>query len=719
MTEPAELERLYREAQSALKARDYGRASELLRQILIVDENYKDISRLLAQTVKLKRRRWYNHPVLWNVIGLAIIVLLGLFFVPHLNGLYAPRPSIINSLTATIPPIITATTTETLPLIPTTVPLTWKRVSIGQEFKRDTVTAFVVDPRDSDVLYAGMKNAGIYKSIDGGLSWRPSHFGLLNTHVQSLSINPQNPQILYVGTLGGIFRTEDGGKNWSQIDTRNYLLMDPQNGSHLYSRDSDGIYESTDGGTNWKSVYSSKEECPGEIIGWAIHPEDGNTLFGGGGEKCEPGVYLSNDSGHTWNLLAKMEIRPGGYSFYDIGLDSLVIGLDRKNYFYIYSHGTSPGVIHNENGIWRTILDFQSPIPETITFDANGAVYYYCEPNLCKFDLGEKQKLTLGKPDVGIITNITISPFDPSTIYVGGEGMSVTRDGGSTWEKLKNGVGNTFLHFDTGGEDNKTLYVSSGECQDIWTPQTGSKKFEHHKGQPLYLSIDGGKTWKLASQTGCYLVKDANGSTFYRIDTGQGGYPEGSIWRSIDGGESWNRIITQRKVVTLASDQTKSGLLYIYSEPWDLPNQQYYISEDYSNHWKTKDSPTEVKMCHGSILQFIDKYRPVAVDPQDGNHVFVIGNGKLLESHNSCDTTVAFATPPDANMNSIAFDPKKSGILYAGTDGGAYISYDAGANWGQVNDGLLGATVVYSIAVDKDGKVYAATPYGVFTLEKK
>jgi len=58
-------------------------------------------------------------------------------------------------------------------------------------------------------------------------------------------------------------------------------------------------------------------------------------------------------------------------------------------------------------------------------------------------------------------------------------------------------------------------------------------------------------------------------------------------------------------------------------------------------------------------------------------------------------------------------------MLYAGTDSGAYISFDGGNTWNQINEGLLGATVVYSIVVDNESNVYAATPYGVFQLESK
>jgi photosystem II stability/assembly factor-like uncharacterized protein len=361
-----DLESLHKEAQSALKAKDYERASDLLRQILKADVDYKDAAQLLARVIKLSRRRWYNDPRVWGALAVLFLVVLGIYLYPklqNLTGRLSLRPVVFPTDTRalTTAPPTTATATAPLPPTPTPIPLSWKRISLGQEFERDTVTALVIDPKDPEVLYAGMQNAGIFKSIDGGLSWRPTHQGLADAHVTSLLIDFQNPQILYAGTPSGIFKTEDGGENWYQFAKEIYLLMDPQDSSHLYKRDSNIIYETTDRGESWETVYTSKEGCPGEILGWDIHPTDGKTLFVGGGEECEPGVYLSGDGGQTWTLLAKTEIRPGGFTIHDIGFDSLTIGLDRQGNIYIYLQGDSAlgtlaGVIHNENGAWRTLL---------------------------------------------------------------------------------------------------------------------------------------------------------------------------------------------------------------------------------------------------------------------------------------------------------------------------------------------------------------------------
>ena len=70
-------------------------------------------------------------------------------------------------------------------------------------------------------------------------------------------------------------------------------------------------------------------------------------------------------------------------------------------------------------------------------------------------------------------------------------------------------------------------------------------------------------------------------------------------------------------------------------------------------------------------------------------------------------------------VNSISADPNNPDIIYAGTDNGAYVSFDSGDLWQPINDGLLGGRVIYSIVVDTDSNVFAATPLGIFTLESQ
>ena len=125
-------------------------------------------------------------------------------------------------------------------------------------------------------------------------------------------------------------------------------------------------------------------------------------------------------------------------------------------------------------------------------------------------------------------------------------------------------------------------------------------------------------------------------------------------------------------------------------------------------------------MCAESFWSPPVRYR-LAVDPRDSSLVYlaVMGRG-VFRSTNHCQTW----TPINRGLgslfvNSISIDTNNPDTLYAGTDGGAYISMDGGEAWYQINDGLLGAIVVYSIVIDSQSTVYAATPYGIFKLEGK
>jgi photosystem II stability/assembly factor-like uncharacterized protein len=108
----------------------------------------------------------------------------------------------------------------------------------------------------------------------------------------------------------------------------------------------------------------------------------------------------------------------------------------------------------------------------------------------------------------------------------------------------------------------------------------------------------------------------------------------------------------------------------------------------------------------------------LALDLQ-GNKLYLATPGRgVLVSTDKCGSWQASNNGlGNLFVNTVAMDPNNSDIVYAGTDGGAYVTFDGGETWGEINSGLVGSTIVYSIAVDKESNVHAATPYGVFKLE--
>jgi len=740
LSEPDRLDALYAQAREALAGGEQEHAALLLKQILTANESYRDASRLLAALVARRRRRWYTDRRLWGAAA-AIAALAGFLVLRDRLPEQARAPAENSSEAPDRPPTAASNPSTPAPAqsltLPTSIPLAWRRLYHGGMFTRDQVTVIVVDPNDSDVVYVGTQNAGVYKSIDGGRSWKPAHRGLGRASIHSLAIDPQNPNLLYAGTLpAGLYRTTDGGQIWQVVDggfdlnvkwIASLVVIDPQESGHLLYSPAFSVYESTDGGAAWVPI--AKSRCPEVIAALVMDPQDAKRLFAiEVGGVCSNGLYQSSDGGKTWSLVVEME---SPYT------PSLAIDAQGD---WIYASMSETLFASSDGGeTWSQMA--QTGCNALAVDPAEGQVAFCSEGSqLLQTRDGGTSWTVLGDPQRGWIRAITIERRASSTILVGANGLVISMDKGLTWEDRSSGIGANRLELKLPAVESAPLYIEQDDCQ-------------------IFRSLDGGLDWQALSDQfrGCQLEFDSDGETLYLTGKSPPSESIAVVLRSTNQGQTWESLSAPYPgEARVDAHSGKPGVIFLpyNSDPrnayisrdhgttWDLvlgissfygarifsDGQQgdivYSISEGFLAPGRSEDGGETWQWCLGGeadlTFQVARSATRAVVDPGDGDQLWVATQGQgVLASRDGCRSW----QPENEGLgslfvNSLAVDPN-SDTIYAGTDDGAYVSFDGGLHWGAINEGLLGANVVYSIAVDLVSEVYAATPYGVFRLEAR
>ena len=187
--------------------------------------------------------------------------------------------------------------------------------------------ALVIHPTQPDIMYAAGVAGGVWKTDNAGESWQPLSDMAANLAVTTISLDPNNPDIIYAGTGegffngdalrgDGIFKSADAGVTWTQIQSTasnsnfhytSKVVHSPTNASTIYASTRTGIHKSIDNGENWESIYSSEDVTAGCLDLSVIANSGEDIVLTACGSFSGGGVHRSADSGTTWSAVLDFE----------------------------------------------------------------------------------------------------------------------------------------------------------------------------------------------------------------------------------------------------------------------------------------------------------------------------------------------------------------------------------------------------------------------------
>lgn len=428
-----------------------------------------------------------------------------------------------------------------------------------------TVQALAADPQQANILYAGT-TGGLFKSTDGGTSWSWSGRGLKPEDVMSVAVAPSNRSVVYAGTPKGVFISTDGAASWRDTRFRRIitaLAVDPRDPRRVWAGTfNDGLYRSTDAGAHWQHVVTGSPSGAGKFVrvtSLLFDPFNPRTLYAGvgplTGELDASGVYQSADGGATWRQSALPPDSSHG------GLVLLAADL------------TTPGLIYAS---FAPPL-FSTPIVSTlrtedggVTWQNTGGGFPVAVDRSGVVYAGDRRS-----PDRGASWE-PVAGLPEATRYLAGDGklwagterQGVFRslDGAVTWQAASRGLHATaVLSLAVDPERPRVLYAATVQTGPVKTQSSGTRWRPIRSGLPEDEDEAGLRT------TSVLALDPQQPETLYLAwNSAQRG-----LARSDDGGESWlplreseNRA-DQFRPFEVVADPTASGVVYVNVQ--DLP----------------------------------------------------------------------------------------------------------------------------------------------------
>jgi|GEM_PF-97664 formylglycine-generating enzyme required for sulfatase activity/photosystem II stability/assembly factor-like uncharacterized protein len=651
--------------------------------------------------------------------------------------------------------------------------LTWQPLFNDQSSA--SIGALAIAPSDPKVIWVGtgqkqlrwdvVDGDGVYRSVDGGAHW--SHVGLEATrHIGGLWVDPRNADVAIVASLGhvfgpnperGLYRTTDGGKHWAHVLDRGPdvgaadIAGDPGEPDVLYASlwevrrrpwldyyrpavgPGSGIVRSTDGGATWRSAGTKGfPEGPLGRIDLAVSPGSrGKRVYATIAKERGGGLYRSDDGGESWLL-----VNPEG--------------------------------------------DLASSYTSGITPDPSDPDVLYVMGRSIRItrDGGKTVRVAKGSPGGDDYHDLWIDPSNPRRmISASDQGASVTGNGGATWSSWYNQPTGQFYRL--GVDDRFPYRVYSGQ-QDSgsvailsrsdygqltfrdWHP-VGADERDADLPDPVdpgvvYGAGLGGRLSRWNARTGevqnvspvpysPYGARPRPGIDRFAWITPLAISPRpphaiylGSqfLYRSLDSGARWDRVSADLTgadpaargcegdvtvdhatacgfgvIFTIAPSPATDGVVWVGTD-----NGRVLVTRDDTRTWSDVSPPgigdwTKVNTIDASPAEpgtayvaadrhRLDDFRPMAYRTHDfGAHW----------------TDIARGLPGGCWVGVVRVDPKRAGLLYAGTNRGVWVSFDDGDHWRSLQENLP-TTGINDLRVHGDDLLVATQGRALWVLDQ-
>ena len=517
---------------------------------------------------------------------------------------------------------------------------TWKPVSDG--FFGGTIGAIAVAPSDPSVVYVGTgeetirgnmsPGAGMWKSTDAGKTW--THIGLDDSqHIGRIRVHPTNPDLVYVAAMGhafgpndmrGVYRSKDGGKTWDRI---------------LFANRDSGAVDLILDPSNARILYAST---------W--HFRRGPYFFESGGEGSA--LWKSTDGGETWHELSRNKGMPKG----TLGIIGVSVSPSNPQNVYAIVEAKDGGLFRSRDGgeTWTKTSD---------SSDIRQRAWYY--------------------------TRVYADPKDEDTVYVPNVSFLKSKDGGKTWTRIS---------------------TPHGDNHDLWiAPNDPRRMIESNDGGAI-VSFDGGATWSsLYNQPTAQFYRVSTDTDFpYRLLGPQqdnsavrirhrtsGGSIGQRDWEVTAGGES-GYIVADPKDPDVVYGGSYGGLLI------RLNHRTGEVRD--VNPWP--DDPMgsgDVNLKHRFQWNF-----PLFFSPNDPNKIYAASQYLMESTNGGASWTVispdltrndpskmqATGGPITKDNTSVEYyctifygaeSPVEPGVIWVGSDDGlVHVTRDGGAHWDNV-----------------------------------